>query len=797
LKLSYHWLNDYTNLYSIPFEKVTEKINLSICEIDHIEEYNPLLDKIICVKIVSKEIISDNKIGKYIVTDEINTFQIISADLNIEVNDKVPLALPGTKINDKIIGITEIKNNKSNGMFCSQKDLNISEDNLGVMNLNEFKLRVGDNLKQIEGLTDIILTIDNKSITHRPDLWSHFGFARELAAQLSLDLKFDPFTMHSKFNSDKNSNENLSIIKSNHAHSYKGILIKNINIKNSTFKIKNRLEKCGLRSINNIVDVSNYILLEMGQPTHFFDKSKLGKINLSITEGSKELKINLLDESIISTEDCIVINNNNEPVAIAGVMGGKESSVTDRTTDLFLESAVFLREEVRRSIRTTGIRSEASVRYEKGLNPVTTEATINRTIDLLKENGCENLFHSDIVGFDNQFISNNNINLNFNFIRNKLGSDINDAEITKILNKLNFKVKPNTDSFDIFVPSYRSQYDITIKEDLVEEVGRTLGYSNITLQPVVSAIMPATLNDTRNLERELKKIFSYHLKYNEVYNYSFNSKVDVNFEGNDDLSLEIKNSMPGEYQFLRTSLYPGLIQNIITNKDRFDVIKIYEFGRAYFKEKVGLGREEKYLAFSEYYSLTDTKLESEQKLLKFRENILYLLKKLNIHNITMEDNNKNYFHPTSGNSIIVNGNILAEVGILHPGIRSQKGLKKKVYIGKLYIKNILEQYIENKVNYNFKVPSQFPQDSLDISILMVERESTELYAKLIKNKKINEIENIYVTTIYRGESIPVGMKSVTYHLELINFKETFTQVIIKNITDQLIKVAIDSGYQVR
>ena len=797
MKLSYHWLNDYINLYSIPFEKVTEKINLSICEIDHIEDYNPILEKIICVKIISKEIISDNKLGKYIVTDDINTYQIISADLNIEVNDKVPLALPGTKINDKIIVITEIKNNKSNGMFCSQKDLNISEDNLGVMILNDFKLKIGDNLKQIDGLTDIILTIDNKSITHRPDLWSHFGFARELASQLLLDLKFDPFVIHSKFISDKDSNENLNIMKSNHAHSYKGISIKNITIKNSNFKIKNRLEKCGLRSINNVVDVSNYILLEMGQPTHFFDKSKLGKINISITEGNKELKISLLDETIRSTENCIVINNNNEPVAIAGVMGGKESSVTSSTTDLFLESAVFLREEVRRSIRSTGIRSEASVRYEKGLNPVTTEAILNRTIDLLKENGCENLSHSDIIGFDNKFIPNNNINLSFDFIRNKLGSNISDTEITNILNRLNFKVQPDNDSFNILVPSYRSQYDITIKEDLVEEVGRTLGYGNIPLHPVISAIMPATLNDTRNLERELKKIFSYHLKYNEVYNYSFNSMNDVNFEGNAELSLEIKNSMPEEYQFLRTSLYPGLIQNIILNKDRFDVIKIYEFGRVYFKEKVGLGKEEKFLAFSEHYSSADNKLESEQKLLKFRENILYLLKKLNIHNISLEDNSNNYFHPTSGSSIIVNGNVLAEVGILHPGIRSQKGLKKKVYIGKLNIQNIVEQYINNKVNYSFKVPSQFPQDSLDISILMAENESTELYANLIKNIKISEIENIYVATIYRGESIPVGMKSVTYHLELITYKETFTQVIIKSITDQLIKVAKDSGYQVR
>lgn len=793
MKLSYNWLNDFINLKAVPLEKVIEKINLSICELDLIEDYNPLLKQIICVIILKKEVYSDHKLAKYTVSDKRNTYQIISADLTIEVNDKVPLAIPGIKINEKIIEATEIKGEKSYGMLCSQKDLYLSDDNSGVMILNDFKINEGDNLTIIEELSDYILTIDNKSITHRPDLWCHFGFARELAAQLELKIKFDPLDTNHPFTPNININQ-IKINKSNYVHSYKGILIKGIKPEKSNFKIKNRLEKCGIRSINNVVDISNYVLLEIGQPTHFFDLNKLGEVDISIIKGDKKLDVELLDDSIRSTENCLIIQNRGIPVALAGVMGGKKSSVSESSTELFLESAVFHREEIRKTIRSTGLRTEASVRYEKGLSPITTEATIKRIVFLLNEN---NQFqYSEIFGFDSEY-NKKYISLNFDFIRNKLGSITSDTIIINILERLNFKVKKEVNEYVIEIPSYRSQYDILIKEDIVEEVGRTLGYSNIPLNPVISGIMPSILNDSRKLERELKQIFSYHLNFNEVYNYSFNSKDDVNFEGKVDLSLKIKNSMPDEYSYLRTSLYPGLIQNIVMNRDRFNEIKIYELGRVYFREKEGLGSEDKFLVFGEYYSQNDLNLNSESVILKLREKIVYTFKKLNIHNLYIEDCNELFFHPTSGIKILSNGIQIAELGILHPAIRSQKGIKKKLYLGKLFLKNILDLYINNKVNFIFNIPSNFPQDSLDISILMHQEEPTNTYANKVLQSKIPEIEKIYVTSIYRGDSISNGMKSVTYHIELITYNETFSQSKIKIINDQIINSALELGYQVR
>lgn len=793
MKLSYKWLCEFTNLESIPFDKIIEKINLSICEVDHIEDYKKNLETVVCVKILSSEKLSTANLNKYIATDGSNEYQVISGDLSLSINDKVPLALPGTTIGDKKIETSIIKNEKSYGMFCSEKDLGISEENSGVLKFND-SMNVGFNLRALYDYEDRILTIDNKSITHRPDLWCHFGFARELASQLSLKITFNPLE-EGNWEVDSSIKEKINIEKSEFYHSYKGIIIKNINVKKSILKIKNKLEKCGLKSINNIVDISNYVLLEVGQPTHFFDKNKLQDINISVRKGNSSDNLILLDSTNIVCQDMLMIANNGKPVAIAGVMGGLESSVTDSTKDLFLESAVFRREDIRKSIRTTGIRSEASIRYEKGLNPTLTSLVIYRIISLLKENGSIELTHSDIFGVDSNYISNNIIQTNYDFIKSKLGKEINNIEIDTILEKLGFKVESKLDTIKVTVPDYRSQYDVTIKEDLVEEVGRTIGYGNIELTPVNSSILPAKLNNSRTLERELKKIFSYHLNYNEVYNYSFISKEQLLFEEDSINILEIKNAMPKEYQYLRTSLYPGLLQNIIKNKDRFENIKIYELGRTYFKEQEGLGKEIKYLNFMEYDN--DSNEAFESRLFEIREKIVYCLSKLNITDLNFEKLEKKYFQPTSGIIFKKDSLVLAELGILHPKIQFENGIKKKLFMGSMFLENILKTYISMKNIYSFKSPSNFPQDKLDISLVMSETQNTEVYSNLVQKENIDEIEKIYVTSIYRGESIQKDYKSVTYHFELINYKETFTQTKIKLITDKLLLIAKENGFQVR
>lgn len=785
---------DFVDLNQIELEKIIDKINLSICEIDKIEKFNQDLQNVICVEIVSLERIQNKDLAVYVVTDGIEKFTVVSGDLSLKVGLKVPLVTPGSILFGKKIEISKIANINSFGMLCSEKDLNLSENNTGICILENDTI-LGSKLSQLYDNEDYIFTIDNKSITHRPDLWSHFGFARELSFQLGLGIKFNP--IEKQYSDVDTFSKKIIVNKSDYVHSYYGMVISKVNIRESIPKIRYRLEKCGIRSINNIVDVSNYVLLEVGQPTHFFDSTSLGDIDISINKMYKDKEIKLLDGTNKNCKNYLVISNSGNPVALAGVMGGLDSSVNSDTVEVFLESAVFKREDIRYTIKNTGIRTEASNRYEKGLNPNTPLYVINRIIELLKLNGCSELKCSSVVGFTNNSKQTTNITTSYDYINKKIGVNLENNIIRNVLNSLGFQVKEKEKNLEVHVPEYRSQYDITIQEDLVEEVGRTIGYGSIPLKPVLSSIQPAPIQPYKELERALKNIFSYHLHYNEIYNYSFNSESETSFENINGLILKLKNSMPEEFRYMRASLYPGILRNLMSNRDRFEKINIYEFGRVYFKNPGGLGKEEKFLTFAEYYDENSEFDLSEKKLLTLRDKIYYILEKLNIKKVVCKKEERRYFQPTSGVSFVYNESILAEIGILHPNLLREYGFKSKVYLGKIYYENLLSIYNLSKVQFYFTIPSQFPQDELDISIVMNKEDSTNLYSEKVLEINIPEIEKIYVKSVYTGNPIPEGKKSVTYHLELINYKETFSQEKIKSITTQLIKIAQDSGFQVR
>lgn len=794
MKLSYKWMCDFVELNQVGMEKIIEKINLSICEVDKLEKFNQDLENVVCVEIISLSKIDQRDLMNYMVIDGHKKYSIISGDLSLRVGDRVPLALPGKSLFGKKIEVSKIANYSSEGMLCSEKDLKLSENNLGVI-IFKNDIQVGTKVSEIDDNDDYIFTIDNKSITHRPDLWSHFGFARELAFQLGLNIIFNP--INNLFKSSGSHSKVFSILKSEHVHSYYGMVISNLTVKESIPKIRYRLEKCGIRSINNVVDVSNYALLEVGQPTHFFDANSLSEINISIEKISNDIELKLLDGSTKNCKNSIVISNSGKPVALAGVMGGLEASVNSDTKEVFLESAIFKREDIRATIKNVGIRSEASMRYEKGLNPKTPLYVINRIIELLNINGCPDIKCSKISGFTNNNQQINTIKTSYDYLNRKIGINLESTKINKVLNSLGFQILEKDNELEIQIPEFRAQYDITIQEDLVEEVGRTIGYGSISPSPVVSSIRPALLKPAKELERILKNILSYHLKFNEVYNYSFISELETKFEDDAAFAIKIKNSMPEEYRFMRTTLFPGLLKNLQSNKDRFENIHIYEFGRVYFENKNELGSEDKNISLIEYDSSSFEFENHEKKLIELRDKIQYIFDKLNFKQIKLFRKEKKYYQPTSCIVFYDNENPLAEIGILHPLQLKEYGIKNKVYMGKLYYNNILKNYDSIQNNYNFIVPSPFPQDQLDISILIDIDDSTNTYSDKVIESKIPEIQKVYVKSIYTGSPVPEGKKSVTYHFELLNYKETFTQNKIKSITLDLLKIANDNGFQVR
>ncbi|MCP5495112.1 MAG: phenylalanine--tRNA ligase subunit beta [Leptospiraceae bacterium] len=794
MKLSLDWLGDFINIDVSQISKIEEIIGLSICELDEIEDYKPFLKTVITVLIL--ESVKKPELGITLcrVTDGKNEFQVVSGDNTVQKGEKVALALPGSSLPEKTIKQTEIKGIMSAGMFVSEKEIGISENHFEVLRLPT-NATIGESISTLLGLNDKILTIDNKSITHRPDLWSHFGFARELASQLSIPIRFNPFETDFEFQKDTN----VEVIRNQNAHSYFACEIDNVTILPSIIKMKSRLEKCGVRSINNIVDVSNYSMLELGQPTHFFDKDTLEKIKISVDFGKTGEKIQLLDDTTFElSPDVLIIRNLEEPVAIAGVMGGSSTAVSDQTKNLILESAIFKREDIRKSIRKTGIRSEASIRYEKGLEASTAIPVIKRVLNLLVSNGCQNLIAKKVTGYNHNENKKVVIPTTFSFINKKLGKKYGKSNIQNVLERLGFTLKVEGDDLHVTVPNYRHNYDVTVPEDIVEEVGRSIGFGTIPFIPLVSEVNPAPLSKARELERKLKHFFTDTLFFNEVYNYSFASYIDTQFEEKTDQIVSISNTMPEEYKYLRNSVYPSLLKNIYTNIDRFETIKIFEYARTYHKNTSELPEEKRWFGFA----IVNPKKTQEQNILEddfiiartYMEN---LLKNLNIHTFKLQNETKEYFHPKCSVEIIENDKILVELGYAHPKYADNYGVKKRVIQGKINFFNLLEIYELNQQKFNFKIPSQFPQDRIDISLLMDKNKGTEEFVQIIKQAQIPEINDMIVSSIYQDKSIGESNKSVTYRIELLTYNQTFSSEKIQEIVDTTLQLAKENGFHLR
>ncbi|MCW7491842.1 phenylalanine--tRNA ligase subunit beta [Leptospira sp. 2 VSF19] len=799
MKLSVDWLNEFTPLSQVPFEKVLEKINTSICEIDDVEEFKVHLSSVITVKIKSLEKHPNaEKLQTTIATDGSKDYQIVTAATNVKAGDIVPLALPGTKLDGKEILDSELRGVRSQGMYCSEKELGLALESSGVLIFPE-NTTIGISVRKLFLWEDTILTIDNKSITHRPDLWNHFGFARELASQLRLPLNDFPFRADIKFES---GNDGLSVTTTDHAHAYYVCSIQDVNITPSNPKIKSRLEKCGIRSINNVVDVSNYLLLELGQPTHFFDRDRLQSTTFSVVKSKEGDSFPLLDDTTPKLQkDLLLIQNGKDPVALAGVMGGKDSAVIDSTKNIVMESAVFKREDVRYTIRKTNIRTESAVRYEKGLDSFTCLPVIKRAVQLLKENGNPKIKVFEPQGFNHTESKSVTIKTNLTFLRHKLGKNISQEEVTEILKRLGFTVANQGEELSVLVPKYRQNYDVTIPEDLVEEIGRTIGYASIQTQALSMAVETPIRNPLRELERRVKNFLALEIGFNEVYNYSFASPTDAKLEeAHESSSLKIANEMPDEHSLLRNSLYPGLIKQAKLNQDRFDSVNLFELGRTYHKEKNGpeLAEERRWISILSLSKNKPNDLTAvELEFLQLRETISELFQYLNLPNFQWSKTSRNYFHPNAGLILSYGEAEIAELGILHTRYADEYDLKRRAILSKINMELLVEIWEKLGRISHFVPPSNFPQGQLDLSLLMNEKESTESFADLVKTMKIPELKSVFVQTIFRGDSVGEGKKSVTYRFQLMSYDKTFTQERFKELSDSLVEAAKKNGFNLR
>lgn len=701
-------------------------------------------------------------------------YQIVCGAKNVDANQKVIVAKVGAKLPNGInIAKSSIRGVESNGMICSLEELGIEskfipEASKGGIHVLDGSAKIGIDALEYLGYNDTV--IDYEITSNRSDLLSMLGMAYEVGAVLNEDVKLPIIDLKEI---DEKTSDCISVTtETDNCTSYLSRIVKDVVIKESPNFIKSRLIASGIRPINNVVDISNYVMLEYGQPLHFFDYEKLG--NKIVVRMSKEdEKITTLDNIKRNLINDIVITDSKESVAIAGVMGGISTEVTNNTRNILIEAAVFNPKNIRITSKRV-LRSEASQRFEKGIDSNRTKEALNRAAYLLQEYASGKVL-SGIVGFDNNKKEINNIVLRYENVRKILGMNITESEIKEVFDKLKFTYKDDNTNLLVNVPSRR--LDITIEEDLIEEIGRIYGYDNMkgTLPKV--SVKRGTYKKEYKLTKTLHKRLR-ELGLNQVITYSLQNYNDTYKFTNDEFDhIELLSPLSEDKKVLRYSLLPSLLRVIEYNISRnIKDINIYEIGKGYYKVD-GEYRENNKLAIGLVGNILENsfqnkKINADFYLIKgMIENILNNLGLTNRYKIVRGTPPKE-FHPGISAEVIVDNSRIGYIGRVNP-----KFTKGEIYFSEIDLDMILKLEVRK---IKFKEIPKYPSVVKDMAFIFDKNIIALDVVNTIKKSGGRTVTDVDIFDIYEGPNIGEYKKSIAFKITFMDTDKTLTDEEVTN-----------------
>ena len=666
--------------------------------------------------------------------------QIVCGAPNVRENMVVCLAPIGSKVAGHKMTKAKLAGVESFGMCCSEEELGIGSDNSGIMDIT-FPVTLGADIKTVFPMDDIVFEVDNKSLTNRPDLWGHYGLAREFAAMFNRELKPLDVVSLVEYNNLPKLNINVN---SENCFRYSSLAVDNVTRKVSNQQMKIRLNYCGMRDINLLTDLANYIMLELGQPMHTFDKNIVKGINVNTaTKGTKLLTLEG-EEHDIPEGSTVICDSNNKPVAIAGIKGGKLSGIADDTNSLLLESACFDSKAIRITSTKIGLKTDASQRYEKSLDPEMTTLAIARFVKLLQEQDNGVNVVSSLTDVYTKKYPECEIDITADFVSKRIGVNVTNDDIINILTKLGFVVDLKNNMLNVKVPSYRATKDISLKEDLVEEIARSYGYDNIKPEPISMEVKSIEQNEAHNNEYQTKYILAEKYGMNEVHSYLWNF-VDFNksvgIEQKSYVSL-VDDSNAGQ-SGIRSLLAPTLLKFMEENRNSYSDIQIFEIGR------VVAGLDNNNLAIEEPHlsiCLASQTLSNEKLYFRLKEVLMDIAQNIYGKQISLGkiDALPNYMHPVNSTNIYAENKNIGYFGVLHPSVKLAIDKRFNIAVLELNTNELLQaKNYENKI----KKVSKFQDVNLDYSFLVpkntkyadIENHLNNFRAKLIWTYKLTDI----------------------------------------------------------
>ncbi|MCR4790342.1 MAG: phenylalanine--tRNA ligase subunit beta [Treponemataceae bacterium] len=774
--VSMNWIQEYVDLSGFDIESLIKRFTLSTAEVEEIYHKGEEVQGVIIAQIESVEKHPDSKklhllkvnTGKEVV-------DVVCGAPNVEVGQKVAFAPVGSHVVGMEIKEAKIAGYMSYGMCCGEDELGISDDHTGLMAI-DCDAPLGSDLKSVYAIDDIIFEVDNKSLTNRPDLWGHYGIAREFSVITGRELRPLPLTEPKYSGTNKIE---VDVRRPDLTWRYSCVAFKNITRKVSPTDWRIRLFYCGMRAINLLVDMTNIIMLEMGQPTHAFDGTGIKSIEIG-TE-SKDFKFKTLDEVERNIDpDMLMIYNNGKPSAIAGIMGGLESEIEGESNSTVLECACFDGVSIRKTSQRLGHRTDASMRYEKMLDPELTIQAVYRFWNLLSSVDQGAQVDSQITDVYVKHYPTLTIDFDKNYIDRYTGIDISSERIYKTLTALGFKTEQKGDNFHVTVPSWRATKDVSLKADIVEEVSRIYGYDNFEITSTDSLLKPVKDSIQRSEDNKVKDILVKRFSMHEVHSYIW-------YDGKkcSDLAIEIEdnpkllNSVTPENTVLRNSMIPTLLCMIYENKSWKDQYGIFEIGRVVEgTNQDGTCNERSHLGCVIY-----NKHKSEKEVyLDTVRTIRYIVDSIkHSDNITFEkiEVKHNWQHPKNTSSIIVDGKVIGTLGTLHP----MNASKIDKNAGIVYFEIDMPSFNEiSESNIDFKDPSKFPSIDYDISLVIPKTSSLGKGLEEVKALKIAELNDISIIDVYE---LPLET-SVTVRFSFAAYERTLTMDEVQKHMDRIV-----------
>ncbi len=768
MKFSYNWIRELVEDLDYAPGPLEKLITMKTAECEGIEAVGVLLERACAARVESVEPIPDNHNVKAVVNaGRYGRRTVVCGAPNCRpgvISVYVPI---GTKI---VHGV------ESDGMLASAAELGINRDHSGILELDS---QVGAPLPGC--LADSVIEIDNKSITHRPDLWGHHGMAREVAAILGRKLKdpakldllpWGPPAIRVQI-------ENLDLCPR-----YSALVFENVTVRPSPIWLQCRLTAIGLNPINNIVDMTNFVMAELAQPMHAFDAGLLEGDTIFIRPAKPGEHFRALNDEEYTLDPWnLVIADASSAIALAGVIGGAYSAISQKTKRVVLESANFQAASIRKTSSAIKLRTDASMRFEKAQDPTNTVRGIARAIELLREISPGIRVVGGVADQKKDIAAPPPILLPLPWLERKLGRAVAPAEVRRILESLEFGVaEPQPKVFSVTVPSWRATKDVSIKDDLVEEVGRMVGYHSITPKaPLVPASVPPG-NPEREFQHEVRNIF-VDQGFTEVYNYSFISEESARAFGLDPAShVRVTNPIASDQALLRTSLLPGIWRNITENAKHRESFRLFEIGLEIHKVAAGLPTEIPHLVATIY----DRQSDGAAALLELKRAAECLMPGAQ----ASPADARHFEHPARSANILWKAAEAGRLFELHPSL---------VELGRAAMLDLDIGAIHSLTAADTKYTPirRYPTAAFDLSVIAGLREHAGKLESAVASFAGPLLESIQFLRQYSGPPLDEGKKSVSFRLTVGSPERTLSSEEVSEIRARIIEGMRGLGYELR